>query len=636
MKWIKPRDLFLEAKLRDVILPRQAKAVTSKWGEKYLDYEEVTPTNKIEQGSWKLSEEDKNDVLGVFCQTDMPQLFTLFSSLPEQFGNVLNQSINTDLFREDKATYERIFEGFDIRKPKLDQILAIFSSVFRKLSIPDTMATSVISKDESNRPIRDEQGNMIRVEKKPGDLAFSNNLININSFIVDYNDLVDKCIDANVEGWSTMDKIASSNLFSENRNLGSFINFAATNENTQYKLDFEIFNKDIFLKISHNPKDILNMSISKFYSSCQHLYSGGYSDRVLANVFDPNSIPAFLIFETPIFWEGEKISEHLPLSRMIIRNLESFDSIPKQGTNTTVIAFKLIDTNGLFINNNIKTGDIVYNNIDKTSTTVVSVDSEVQLTLSGNIFKETNKPYAIHKATKLYFDRAYPDRMQDKFEEIVTKYSGNIMNADRNDRYLYTPDLDTDDNLTAPYQDRLSTTTGRMIGKNIKTLYLSQIGNWKNVRVDPNARIKELIIETTEIPDSLLTLNITLDWIKFKFIEIHTLKDFDRIKTTSIAFDKCKLSNGVLQDINQSNPNITKLQIISCDNVGSFDFSEFKALEELQVIYTLDSVEDLKTIVPENLKKLVISGDLATKESKSILGSLRSKGVKIEIVGPII
>jgi hypothetical protein len=210
------------------------------------------------------------------------------------------------------------------------------------------------------------------------------------------------------------------------------------------------------------------------------------------------------------------------------------------------------------------------------------------------------------------------------------------MNADRNDRYLYTPDLDTDDNLTAPYQDRLSTTTGRMIGKNIKTLYLSQIGNWKNVRVDPNARIKELIIETTEIPDSLLTLNITLDWIKFKFIEIHTLKDFDRIKTTSIAFDKCKLSNGVLQDINQSNPNITKLQIISCDNVGSFDFSEFKALEELQVIYTLDSVEDLKTIVPENLKKLVISGDLATKESKSILGSLRSKGVKIEIVGPII
>jgi len=567
MKWIKTRNLFLEAKLRDVILPRQAKAVTSKWGEKYLDYEEVTPTDKIVQGSWKLSEEDKNEVLGVFCQTNMVELFELFSSLPEQFGNVLNQSINVELFRENKDTYTRIFESFDIRKPKLDQILAMFSSVFRKLSIPDTMATSVISKDANNRPIRDEQGNMIRTEKKAGDLIFSNNLININTFISDYNDLVDKCTDANLEGWSESDKIASSTLFSDNRNLSNFINFASTNENPQYKLDFEIFNKDIFLKITHNPQDILNMSISKFYSSCQHLYSGGYSGKVLGNVFDPNSIPAFLIFETPIFWEDEKISEHLPLSRMIIRNIETFDGTgPK----------------------------------------------------------------------KLYFDRAYPDRMQNKIQEMVTKYSGNASNADRNDRYLYTPDIDFNDSLDAPYQDRLSLTTGRMIGKNIKTLYLSQIGNWTNVRVDPNAKIKELIIETTEIPESLLTINLTLDWIKFKFIEIHTLKDFDRIKTTNIAFDKCRLSNTVLQDINASNPGITKLQIVSCDNVGSFDFSDFKALEELQVIYTLDSVEDLKTIVPENLKKLVISGDLATKESKSILGELRSKGVKIEIVGPVI
>lgn len=568
MKWIKNRNLFLEAKIRDVILPRQAKEVIRKWGEKYLDYEQVTPTNKIEQGSWKLSEEDKNDVLGVFCQTDMVELFRLFSSLPEQFGNVLNQSINVDLFREDKDTYTRIFEGFDIRKPKLDQILAIFKSVFRKLSITDTMATSVISKDENNRPIRDEQGNMIRIEKQVGDLMFSNNLININTFIADYNDLVDKCIAANVDGWSETDKIASSTLFSDNRNLSQFINFTSTNENSQYKLDFEIFNKDIFLKITHNPQDILNMSISKFYSSCQHLYTGGYSGKVLSNVFDPNSIPAFLIFETPIFWEDEKISEHLPLSRMVIRNLESF---------------------------------------------------------------EENAP------TKLYFDRAYPDRMQAKFEEIVTKYSGNVSTAQRGtDRYLYTPDIDFEDDLETPYQDRLNLTTGRMIGKNVKKLYLSQIGNWKNIKVDPQARIKELIIETTEIPESLLSIDLTLDWIKFKFIEIHTLKDFDRIKTSSIAFDKCKLSNNVLQDINKSNPEIKKLQIISCDNVGSFDFSDFKALEELHVIYTLDSAEDLKSIVPENLKKLVISGDLATKESKPIIASLRSKGVKIEIVGPVI
>jgi hypothetical protein len=45
----------------------------------------------------------------------------------------------------------------------------------------------------------------------------------------------------------------------------------------EYELDFEIFNRDIYLSISHNPKDILNMSISKFYSSCQHLYSGSHN-----------------------------------------------------------------------------------------------------------------------------------------------------------------------------------------------------------------------------------------------------------------------------------------------------------------------------------------------------------------------
>jgi aspartate carbamoyltransferase catalytic subunit len=37
------------------------------------------------------------------------------------------------------------------------------------------------------------------------------------------------------------------------------------------------------------------------------------------------------------------------------------------------------------------------------------------------------------------------------------------------------------------------------------------------------------------------------------------------------------------------------------------------------------------------LKKLLISGDLAgSKEAKSLLGALKSKGLKVEIVGPVI
>ena len=69
MKYIKDRQKFLnEAKLRDVIFQRQAKEVSRVWGEKFLDYEEVTPTTKIKQGRWKLSDEDKNKVLGKFFQ----------------------------------------------------------------------------------------------------------------------------------------------------------------------------------------------------------------------------------------------------------------------------------------------------------------------------------------------------------------------------------------------------------------------------------------------------------------------------------------------------------------------------------------------------------------------------------------
>ena len=42
MKWLKDRKRFLnEAKIGDVILPRQKKEFIEKWGEKYQDYEEV-------------------------------------------------------------------------------------------------------------------------------------------------------------------------------------------------------------------------------------------------------------------------------------------------------------------------------------------------------------------------------------------------------------------------------------------------------------------------------------------------------------------------------------------------------------------------------------------------------------------
>ena len=313
------------------------------------------------------------------------------------------------------------------------------------------------------------------------------------------------------------------------------------------------------------------MSISKFYASCQHLYSGGYREQVLGNVFDPNSIPAFLTFETPIYWNKEKISDQLPLSRMMIRNIETFDA---------------------------------------------------------------------QEESKIFFDRAYPDRMKEIFGEMMEKYSEMKQTADENSRitYIFTPDIDAEDKVRDPYMDRVSLKRKPYIGKNTKTLYLNRMHDWSNVKIAPDAKIKELIIETTDIPEDLMKVPLNPDWVKFKYLTINTLSNFDKIKTDSIAFDKCKLDTSVLDEMNKVNTNIKKLQIVSCDLTGSLGFSQFENLEELHIIYTLDTIEELKDLT-ENLKikKLVLSGDLIKdKESKIQINQLRQRGIKVEIVGPVI
>ncbi len=557
MKWIKTRQQWLnEAKIRDVILPRQAKELVSRWGEKYLDYEEIEPTDKITQGKWKLEDEDRIKVLSAFFDCDMDEVMKLFSSLPDKLNSVISESIDLKLLKEEEAT---VMNEFNIQSPTVDQIVFIYEPVFRKLDINQTRASEMIQKDENGRPIRDEGGNMIKIQKNPGDPIFTNNLVNINGFVEDFN----RCYqedNVNASGFSM-------------RSISQLRNLAKENYNRDYKYEYNIFGRDLYLEINHNPQDILNMSISKFYASCQHLYTGGYRDQLLGNVFDPNSIPAFLVFDTPILWNGEKISDKLPLSRMMIRNIESFD----EGAET-----------------------------------------------------------------KIYFDRAYPDRMKDGsfgdvFGEIVTKYTGMKSVDSSEARYLFTPDVSDDaDEIRDPYMDRLRIDRGKFIGVNTKTLYLNRVYDWSRVKISPKAKIKEVIIETTDVPENFLDIPMDLEWVKFKFLKIKTLSGFDKIKTGSVAFDKCKFDSKILDDINSINPNISKLQVVSCDLTGQLSFSQFENLKELHLIYTLDTLIDMKeALLNLHLDKLVISGDLTSdKESKELISDIRKSGTKVEIVGP--
>jgi hypothetical protein len=66
------------------------------------------------------------------------------------------------------------------------------------------------------------------------------------------------------------------------------------------------------------------------------------------------------------------------------------------GTNTTATAFKLINSAALYLTKNVKTGDVVHNDTAGTAATVVSVESETELTLNANIFPSTGQVYAIY------------------------------------------------------------------------------------------------------------------------------------------------------------------------------------------------------------------------------------------------
>lgn len=568
MKWIKSRSRFLsEAKLGEVIFPEQARRVKEKWGAKFLDYEEVTPTEKIKQGKWKLSEEDKNKVLSAFFsagrgKVDIAEVQKRFADLPDKFSEIVSLSLSTvgSINASGNKNLERakeVLQECDIKNPSIDEMVAIFEPVFRKLS-NETGRAEMIQKDENGRPVMGEDGRPIKVAKEVGDPVFEKNLINIYSFVDNYNQYYP-------------DHKVDSSVF-ESSDISNIVNLAKDDINGEYKTSFKIFGRDIYLKISHNPKDILNMSISKFYTSCQHLYTGMYSNKVLGNVFDPNSIPAFLVFDTPIYNGEEMISEQLPLSRMIIRNIESFDD-------------------------------------------------------SGE--------------TKIFFDRAYPDRMKDGlwgdvFGEIVEKYTGMKQNVPGGrDVYAYTPDVaaqDADD-IEDPYMDRLSLRKEKYIGVNTKRLYLSMAYDWSKTKVSPNAKIKELIIENPEIPQNLMDVKLDLEWVKFKFIDIASLSGFENLTSDSIAFDKCRMSNSELKAF-CGKDKIKRLQLTSCD-IDDLDLSGIE-VDELQLVYVVDS--SLKEALGDaKFDRLVVSGDLlSSKENKEFIAELKKAGKKVETTGLVI
>lgn len=553
MKWIRSRkDYILEAKLRDVITNKQAKIVATKWASRYLDYNVVEATENIKQGKWKLSEEDKRRVLGTFFTADLNKVFAIFENLPEKFVSAVNNSLSINLLRGD-GKWEKILKDFDLNKPTINQISVLTDPIFRKISITETLASEYIERQDNGRPVMDENNRPKKIKKEAGEIVYSKNLTNINSFLEDFN----RCFkDANLDPNIFMSGDISR-LVSKSRE-----DFSGEG----YIVEVDIYGKDMYLAIEHNPKDILNMSISRFYTSCQNLYTGGYNDQVLGNVFDPNSIPAFIFFESKIYNSSkELISDMLPVTRMMIRNVESFDT-----------------------------------------------PTEPQI----------------------FFDRAYPDRMQELVEEIVKKYSENVHNYGGNS-YYFTPDVDLEDNIREPYMDKLNLQGRRYIGSNCDSLYLSRKYDWNSIKISPNAKVREIVIDTPILPENSPILKFTPEWIKFKFLNLLSLDPFKTIKTSCVSFEKCNIKSSIIPEILNTIGGVKKVQFISCKIEDENMLSNLGDIDELHLIYSLEG-SNLKGILGDlKCKKYIFSGDIVSENLEHIK-YLKSQGVKIETIGPII
>lgn len=563
MKWILSRKNFLttnEAKIRDVIFDKQKSAIINNWGEQYLDLDEIQPTDKIKEGKWKLDQEDKIKIFSAFFKSDIAKIYECLGKLPIELDDVIKKSIDVDMISKssslDENYWSETLKEFSIRTPTIDQISQFNRSIFRKLSVSDMISSEIIVKDSNGRPIMGEDGKPQKRKKEDGEVIFTNNLTNINTFISDYKRCFpDQQIDTSIFDGNDIDRLIT-------------IALEDMSSNSSYQFELNIFSKDMYLYIKHTAKDILNMSISKFYSSCQHLYDGGYREQVIGNVFDPNSTPAYIVFDTPIKYNGEIISDQLPLCRIMVRNIETFTPT------------------------------------------------------------EDKEP-------KIFFDRCYPDRVKDAMDKVIEKYSGNKQNVDDESKYLFTPDMPIDlaDRIRTPYMDRMGLIKGNFIGVNCKSLYLSSTHDWSKTLISKTAKIVELIIATNVLPSNFFEMNMKPEWIKFKNLVINDVGTFSKIKTKTIAFDKCKFESNIITQFKDINNGIDKLQIIACD-IPDLNLSMIDKLDELHLLYTFDgSVETLIDHI--KIKKLVVSSDILSDDNnKKYINSLKRKGVKVEITGP--
>lgn len=542
MKWIKKRDYFLkEAKIGDVINPKQKEIVTKRWGKKYLDYEEVEPNNEIKsiQGNWKLEPEQKYKVLDLFFRTNVRKAEQTFENLPTEFVRTVSDALNRALELDDYSSEidkiaELMEDGIDFINIGLEEIAALTNNVLPRIDVKTTISDKQMVRDELGVPIKGEDGQFQFEEKVAGEFAYYNGLYNLNSFANDYDDCMKKL--------GREDQIVNRNFSSSE--IGSIKNMLAT-EVKGHKADLKVFHKDVYVSILHNPQDILNISVSKFYASCQELYGGSHVRSLLANVFDPNSVPAFIYLDSPVYNSaGELIAEKLPLARFFIRSIV----MPSE-------------SKGLFF-------DRVYP--QRMS------DGE-----NDGIYNMVEQVAGIKR---------YLDSTDEDASSAV---------------YVFAPDISSDDSIDSPYHDTLHNIQHkRTIGINCRFLNISPSSDWSDVVVRENNRIETMIISTPKVPSNLFDLKYNLEKLSIVNIDISDMPELSKFGTGDIELRECR-TNMVDLRKGLEGTKLNKLSLINCDIAGiSFEGMQ---LQDLVLKSDTEGRKLSDVIADARIKNLVVS-----------------------------
>jgi hypothetical protein len=295
--------------MRDIVSKRY------KNSDEYLDMDvpkhtDKIPNVKVEVTNKELTNRINNDLVNHFTQNIIKQFqntgfYNIRHSAPDIFDELF------DLIKKSLGVNVRLRhldnEDTPVEKTDADYVKSIAWLYTKEFKLPTPESTDI------NNPIfgKNKSGfaTFLKVSKKT------------------FPELGEAFDTLGSDGWDfIMDEIINDKIFVGLRQ--PIVNYLDNVKKLQ--------TGKLYLYITDKPDDKLRMSLSRYYDSCQNLYSGGdtgtdNNKKLLSNVFDVNSKVAYLIYDTP--FKDSRGNEHpfTSVARTIIRVNDSggimFDAV---------------------------------------------------------------------------------------------------------------------------------------------------------------------------------------------------------------------------------------------------------------------------------------------------------------------